>query len=288
MSLDSTVGDPAVYGWDWSSTTHDPFASAGNVDLRDTVAGLVRVIGGAEPIVVPMEKGLQGWTDCLDVFDRLGYRLGRVYYGGKRNDVHVVSTSAEADAVRDRTAHTYSGKTARVDTRVDSLVPFGDLAAILEESAEAYGSQIVEMTGRAGRRGERHATGRTVYLGAASSAIRVRLYEKWLESPGQYVEGTNRVEVQLRPPSKAKKAVSGWSRAETFCASRVTRSLAERLGADLAPVASLHVNRGTPDLQRTLEVMGQQYGRAVSRWLEASEGDLDTVLYHLLPDEDDD
>jgi hypothetical protein len=110
----------------------------------------------------------------------------------------------------------------------------------------------------------------------------VRLYEKWLESPGEYAEGTNRLEVQLRPPSKVKTKVSGWSRAETFCASRVTRDLAERLGADLAPAASLHVRRGTPELEQSLAAMGAQYGNAVRRWMEVSHGDIGTLIDHML------
>lgn len=278
--LSSTLPDrsdsSALYGWDWSATTHDPYDfPEGNT--RQLLLGLTTALGGAH--VLPVDKGLQGWTDSLDVFDCDGYRLGRVYYGGKRDDVHVVSTSSAADLVREDITRRYHAKSARVDTRVDSLVPFDDLAAILEDAAAGYGSMITRMESSV--RGE--STGRTVYLGAPSSAVRVRLYEKWLESPGQYVEGTNRVEVQLRPPSKVKKAVSSWSRAETFCASRVTRDLARRLGDDLAPKASLHVDRGTPDLQKSLEAMGKQYGRVVDRWLDLSEGDFDTVLHHLLP-----
>lgn len=269
-------GDSAVYGWDWSATTHDAFDFPDG-SVHQLLLGLTSAIGGAH--VVDTGKGLQGWTDSLDVFDCDGYRLGRVYYGGKRHDVHVVSTSAAADVVRGDVTNRYGARSARVDTRVDSLVPFDDLAAILTDAAAGYGSMITRMESEV--RGE--STGRTVYLGAPSSAVRVRLYEKWLESPGQYVEGTNRVEVQLRPPSRVKATVSGWSRAETFCASRVTRDLARRLGDDLAPKASLHVSRGTPDLQASLEAMGKQYGGVVGRWLDLSEGDLDTVLHHLLP-----
>lgn len=277
MSLTDTVDAPGPYGWDWTATTHDPFDSAAALSW-DVLEGVTAAIGGAH--VLPTDQGLQGWQKSLDVFDCDGYRLGRVYYGG-RDDVHVVATSAAADLVREDVASRWHAKTARVDTRVDSLVPYEDLAAIMAEAAKTYGSQLTRYEKVNPREGT--TEGRTLYLGSPASAIRVRLYEKWLESPGQYVEGTNRVEVQLRPPSKKKTEVSGWSRAQTFCASRVTRDLAERLGADLTPPASLHINRGTPDLQKSLEAMGKQYGKAVSRWLDLSEGDFDTVLHHLLP-----
>jgi hypothetical protein len=271
LSLPDTVEAPTPYGWDWSSTTHD---GRDDDEVRGIVRQAVRALGGFHTLP---GKGLQGWTRSLESFDCDGFRLGSVYFGG-RTDVHVVSTSAAADAVRSDVLSAVPGKTARVDTRVDSLVPFGDLAGILEAAADSYGSLITRV--ESSQRGE--SKGRTVYLGAPSSAIRVRLYEKWLESPGQYVEGTNRVEVQLRPPSKTKDRVSGWSRAETFCASRVTQDLAERLGADLAPVASLHVKRGTPDLERSLAAMSEQYGRAADRFLRISGGDVDRLLGHLL------
>lgn len=273
MSLTDTVDAPSPYGWDWSATTHDARGSGSTV--AEVVGDLTASLGGAH--VLPVGKGLQGWTDSVDSFDCDGYRLGRVYFGGDRTDVHVVATSSAADAVRGEIALHHHAKTARVDTRVDSLVGFEDLSRILEEAAAGYGSLITKV--ESSMRGE--SLGRTVYLGAPSSAIRVRLYEKWLESPGQYVEGTNRVEVQLRPPSKVKQRVSEWSRAETFCASRVTRALAERLGTDVAPVASLHVDRGTPDLQRSLAAMGEQYGKAADKWLRLSGGDVTTLMQYL-------
>lgn len=289
MSLDSTLEPPAVYGWDWTATTfacrEDDDTDADDL-VRNVVRGSLDALGGA--VVLP-GKGLQGWGKSLQAFDGEGFRLGQVYFGGGRTDVHVVSSGAAADVARDALLTRTVGSdgwagvkgdgwgTARVDTRVDSEVPFEDLAAICEEAAQGYGSMITRV--ESSQRGE--SLGRTVYLGAPSSAIRVRLYEKWLESPGQYVEGTNRVEVQLRPGSRVKAKVSGWSRAETFCASRVTRALAERLGADLAPVASLHVDRGTPDLERSLAAMGDQYRRAVGRWLDVSGGDVGRVLDHL-------
>lgn len=262
------------YGWDWTATTHEG---------RPGIVNDVVERWGAH--VVTPGRGLQGWSQSVDAFDGDGYKIGSVYYGAAREDVHVLSTSAAADSARRLVLDLDpQARTARVDTRVDSLVPFEDLAGVLEDAAGIYGSQIVTMEKRV--RGE--SQGRTVYLGAPTSAVRVRLYEKWLESPGEYVEGTNRVEVQLRPQSKVKGRVSSWSPAETFCASKVTQHLAAALGASAVPASSLHVAKGTPDLERTLDVMGQQYGPAVARWLSLSAGDVDTVLDRLLrsvPDE---
>ena len=160
---------PAVYGWDWSATTHDGRAAV--VDDLLTALGAVHALPG---------KGLQGWSQSVEAYDAGGYLQGRVFFGGGREDVHVVSTSEVADGARDQVVGLDRARTARVDTRVDSLVPFEDLAGIMEAAAAGYGARITRV--ESSQRGE--SLGRTVYLGAPSSAIRVRLYEKWLESPG--------------------------------------------------------------------------------------------------------
>jgi len=210
-------------------------------------------------------------------YDGEGYLLGRVYFGG-REDVHVVSTSSAADQARRAVVRRDgAARTSRVDTRVDTLVPFEDLRGVCEGVA-GMKARLTYMESRQG--GE--STGRTLYVGAPSSAVRVRVYEKWLAAPGQYVEGTNRVEVQLRPPSRAKEMVSGWAPAETFCASQLTRRLAGELGTDVAHPGSLQKSRGTPDLEETMRAMRDQYGPGVKRWLTYSGGDVGKVFEYLM------
>jgi Replication initiation factor len=263
---ETSVTDSALYGWDWTATTHE--GRAGVVD------DLLRAMDAK--IALP-GKGIQGWSQSADGYDADGFLLGRVYFGGGRDDVHVLSTSEWADQTRPRVVGMDRARTARVDTRVDTLLSFEELAGELAAAADSYGSRLTWV--ESSERGR--SLGRTLYLGAPSSAVRVRVYEKWLESPDQYVEGTNRVEVQLRPASKVKERVSSWSPAETFCASRVTRDLAQRLGDQLAPKMTLHVKRDTPDLERTLRVMGEQYGNAVEKWLRVSGGDVGRVVDYL-------
>jgi hypothetical protein len=209
-------------------------------------------------------------------FDGDGYALGSVYFGG-RDDVHVVSTSSAAHAARSAVIGIDRARTSRVDTRVDTLVPFDDLRAVCDGVA-GLKAQVTYIESSQG--GE--SLGRTVYVGAPASAVRVRVYEKWLQAPGQYAEGTNRVEVQLRPPSRAKELVSGWTPAETFCASQLTRRLASELGSAVADPGTLQKARETPDLERTLRAMGTQYGPGVERWLSVSGGNVDRVLEYLL------
>lgn len=267
------VNPSEAYGWDWSATTHE--GSKGVVD--DLLQAL-----GAE--VVTLGKGLQGWSQSVIAHDAGGYKVGAVYFGGGRDDVHVISSSHQADDARRSVVGIGSARTARVDTRVDTLAPFEDLRSLCESVAGQKARITYMESTQAGE-----SLGRTVYVGAPTSSVRVRLYEKHLESPGLYAEGTNRVEVQLRPPSRAKEMVSSWSPAETFCASELTRRLARELGSDVAHPGSLQKARATPDLERALESMGAQYGKSVDRWLALSGGDLGKVLDHLLerrtPDE---
>lgn len=260
---------PDGYGWDWSATTHK--ADEGIVaDLANALGTRYAVPG----------KGLQGWSQSVECYDAEGYRLGQVFYGAARDDVHVLSTSYGAHAARAAVVGLGEARTARVDTCVDTLVSFEALTSILDDAAGRYGSRLTRIESWQGSMSG-DSLGRTLYLGAPSSRLRVRLYEKWLESPGEYVEGTNRVEVQLRPDSKAKERVSSWSAAETFCASRVTKDLAAALGTEVADPESLRVKRGTPTLDETMRWMGSQYGNAFEKFMEFTQGDVTKVLGYL-------
>lgn len=259
--------DADGYGWDWSATTHD--GTTGIVD--DLLQAL-------DPYFVIQGRGLQGWSQSVATFDQGGYKTGAVYFGG-RDDVHVLSSSSAAHETRAAVVGIAQARTARVDTRVDTLVPFDDLRWLVTDVAGPR-TKVTYMESSIGA----ESTGRTLYVGAPTSMVRVRVYEKWLESPGQYVEGTNRVEVQLRPPSRGKAEVSGWQPAETFCASKLTRRLAEALGSDVAKPGTLQKKKGIPDLERSLAAMGDQYGNSVRKWLALTGGDLGRVLDHLAGD----
>lgn len=260
----------AGYGWDWSATTHS------GLDEGSGPATVVRgLLQQLDPSVVLPGKGLQGWQRSARAFDSDGFLIGQLYYGG-RDDVHLVSTGSVATEVRAKVSSKYQAKTSRVDTRFDSCVKFEDLEDVLQSCASA--STLV--TEFRSRRGD-VSTGRTLYVGSPRSAVRVRLYEKWLESPGQYPDGTNRVEVQFRPPSRAKQAVSSWTTTDTFCASLLTRRVAEALGGQVSTPPTFAAPKRTPDLQKSLEAMGRQYGRTFRDWMRVSGGDLETALDYL-------
>ena len=266
MEKNTDIPGNHFYGWDWSATTHDA--------EEDSVYRMLEALGSVHTLP---GKGLQGWSRSVKAFDAEGYQLGSIYFGGGRKDLHVVSTSSVADSSRPLVTGIGNARTARVDTRVDTLIPFDELEKVLTAAAGIYGARITYMESK--ELGK--SLGRTLYLGAPASRIRVRVYEKWLESPGQYVEGTNRVEVQLRPDSRAKAGVSAWEPAQTFCASRTTRDLAMRLGDLNPPEVTQRIKRPTPTLEESLEAMGNQYGPGVRQWLDFSGGDVGKVLDYL-------
>jgi hypothetical protein len=266
------VDNPSAFGWDWSQTTHDARGSGKVVpEIVDALVAALR------PTHKEPGKGYQGWAESVRLYDRDGFALGNVYFGGDRPDVHVISTSAAAHDARQVVRGYFGARTARVDTRLDTLTPFEDLEELLLDAAGAKATVQHIRSTKAGV-----STGRTIYLGSATSQVRIRCYEKHLQAPGQYVEGTNRVEVQLRPPSHAKSMVSTWTPAETFGASELSRRVALGLGAEVAHPPSLQKARGTADLEQTLEHMAHQYGPGVDRWLKATGGDVGVVLEHLL------
>lgn len=270
-SVDTTTDKRDAYRWDWSATTHDPVGSG--LTGRELVTDLVSV---CDPLAVVPSKGLQGWEKGVEVYGQDGNVSARVYWGGSRADVHVVSSSEAAHMIRPRVAGMYGAKTARVDTRVDTLRSYSELVQIARDTAGPR-TKLTFMASEVG--GE--STGRTLYVGSPTSDVRVRIYEKHLESPGSYDEPVNRVEVQFRPPSRGKQEVSERLPGETFCASKLTRRLADALGADVYMPVSVQKPKPVPDLERTLEHMGRQYGRAANEYMELSGGDLDTLLRRL-------
>lgn len=229
------------------------------------------IIGACNPHEVRRSPGIHGWDFCQNMIDSRGDSIARVFTGG-RGDIHAVVSSDRADLIYpDWRDDIESLRVSRVDACVDTLADFEDLENILVEAASVYGSKIVYM--RSESRGE--SLGRTVYLGAASARVRVRLYEKWLESPGQYINGTNRVEVQVRPDSSAKRIVSQWSANEAFCASRTTQKLAQLMSQSVTvPREGLRIAPGIPSTYESLVHVRRQYHRHLEDFLRFNDGDL--------------
>lgn len=113
--------------------------------------------------------------------------------------------------------------------------------------------------------------GRTLYLGAPSSDVRVRLYEKGKQLRGQLHPGGEpvstdwtRLEVQVRPQGDARLAAASMTPEEVWGCAKWTQAL-------LSDVTGLNVRRvkmrlwRKSDDQRAFEWMCKQYGRMLER-----------------------
>lgn len=257
--------------WDYSATTHTDLDPASFSTLVPTLWNL---LGGGRLV---KGKGAQGWLSSLAVYGEDDNLRGTIYSGG-RDDVYCLVSGGVSDEVREAITRVGNASTSRVDTRVDTLAGYEEVARLLRLAADKAGAEVTTM--RKDVRGVNK--GQTMYVGAPSSRIRVRLYEKWLESPGQYVEGTNRVEVQLRPHSTMKRAVSGWARAETFACSPMCRNLAELLQLEGSSVVSLQSGpKEVADLDRSIAAMRRQYSKTAREYVVRKGGDVDALLVAL-------
>lgn len=104
--------------------------------------------------------------------------------------------------------------------------------------------------------------GRTLYLGAPSSPIRARLYEKGKQP--EYRESGKpdwtRLELQISPQKDAREVYSKLSPIEVWGASKFTRALAARvLESELAAYPPGTVRRDS-NRDRAIKFMCEQYG----------------------------
>lgn len=152
-------------------------------------------------------KGLQGYAHRT-LIRANGDSLGEVWHGGTHAYPHAQFTSEAAIAgsqlLRDRFDHTVS----RVDARED----FGDADAfdkLMPSLLRAASKHRVQVDTRGDHLLRKEA--RTVYLGAPSSAVRCRQYDKaaqlraeFANEPAKLLEvpaHLTRLEVQVRPQS---------------------------------------------------------------------------------------
>lgn len=242
-------------------------------DDPETVWEVVASTLGGE---VEATKGFNGYHHAKTIVRR-GETLARVLYGGPNGWPHVIATGAQTDDVVPvvRAAWSDVHEVTRMDSAQDfeGVGGYDRVRAVLEDMAAVRGMYIEQ------RESTRNGVlSRTTYVGAPSSRVRVRLYEKGCKelqdgreaSPDWY-----RLELQVRPTGAARERASQVDAAEAWGFSPWARDLA-RL------VMGLEVDRVTmqlkrdPDYARALKALERQYGRTLGRALEV-EGSWDAV-----------
>jgi hypothetical protein len=205
-------------------------------------------------------RGFHTFRERVAVKDRFGFEVGSVSSGGAQDRVMIEVKGERTPFVVGRLrAEAEQHRCTRVDSCVDVERPgaFEDLLTAVsrvKSDHRLYGE----------RRGdwEFPEKGRTQYLGANSSPIRARLYEKGKQPELAHLERWDlcRLEIQVRPQKEAKADFARLSAVEVWGASKWTRQLAGSvLGLLLDPHPPGTVRRDS-QRERALRWMTAQYG----------------------------
>lgn len=245
--------------WDWYSCTLQADPSellahlSASVDLSD----------------IRPARGMYGYQRGAEV--ARGSRVfSRVWWGGNGQGIHVTATGGTAPGlvrvVRDEFP---DHRVTRCDSAVDLR---GAPWALVERMALGVADKYRISVTHVGDFHRAHA-GRTLYLGATSSVVRVVIYEKGIKEGGDH--DWIRVECRVRP-KRDREQVATLSPSEVWGAADFSRDI-------LAAFTSLDVRRfqvGTvyrpTDAERALEFMLRQYGERMRE--RADEIGADTLL----------
>lgn len=245
--------------------------------IRDDVEVIVDTLESALYGTVEKAGGLNGYRESR-IVKRNEETLARVLFGGNGNP-HLIASGAATDEVVPVLRAGWPGvhEVTRMDTAQDFIQEGGydRLHAVMIALAESNKLTVTEIESL--RNGIRS---RTLYLGAPSSRVRVRLYEKGQferqQGRGDSPENWVRLEAQIRPTgSMARNRASELDALESWGLSQWTRDLARQaMGADVEPV-TMQLKR-EPDYMRTMRLLERQYGATLTRALEV-EGSWDAV-----------
>jgi hypothetical protein len=186
--------------------------------------------------------------------------LATVLHGGNGGGAHVIGTGDNAQAVAATLRRWWPEHTVtRLDSADDLGVEFQELHAKLQaigRDCGLKGRSIVP---------DDPEDGATYYLGADTSAVRARGYEKSKELAKKcgtwegITPGIVRVEVQVRPVREGKAAAASWSPMQVFGASHWTRRIATELFEVDAPRVIM-ARRIPTTYERTHTALLYQFG----------------------------
>lgn len=256
--------DSPRFDWMQATVREDPG------EISDLLAG---TLGGD----LEAARGLNGY-ERSNLVKRHGETLARVLYGGRNGWPHVIATGAASDDVVPVLRGAWpTHEVTRMDTAqdFDQEGGYDRLHPVLVGIAEANSMSVTQI--ESVRNGVRS---RTTYLGAPSSRIRVRLYEKghFEQQEGRAASGGwFRLESQIRPTGQRARLLSaGVDAVEAWGMARWTRELArEAMGLDVEPI-TMQIKR-EPDYMRAMRALATQYGPTLAKAVEV-EGSWDAVL----------
>lgn len=205
-------------------------------------------------------RGFHTFGERMAVQDQWGQEVASIQWGGRQADRVMVEVKGErtpqaVERLRTRSEH----RCTRVDSCYDIDQPgaFDAISEALQGIKQEY-----KLWGEKRGDWDNPETGRTLYLGSPSSAVRMRFYEKGKQPEYRHLGRFDyvRLEVQVRPAKEARDHYATLSAEEVWGAASWTRKVASevlRTTVQAHPAAS--VTR-QPSLEERLAWLADQGG----------------------------
>lgn len=273
MTHDSwpTRQGPLHTRFDWYEMTVD-----GRDDTQTAIA-IADEVGGK----LTRGKGRNGYASCI-VVERDDDVLAQVYGRSVRDgEVHVVTSSDACDEVVPIIRRRWlDHRVSRVDSAADFAADFADIDDRALRFAADRGLSHRLVTDSAG--------GATRYLGAPSSAFRVRVYKKSEQLRALHPDrahlvpdGIVRVELQARPEKReGKEKAAQYSADDVWAMSKWAGEFARTILGTDPRGKTLQFHRPS-SWARSLHYLGAQYAPSVARRIEDT-GDPNAVVLEVL------
>lgn len=206
-------------------------------------------------------KGHHGFAHRASFVGRDGAEAASVSWGGTHGDLIMMEAKGErTPSIVDRIRATYEHRCTRVDSCHDVEAP-GAFETLLKPCIQVKKDYKLKGS-KAGDWEDFPEDGRTLYVGANTSPVKLRLYEKGHQPEYRHLNRPDwvRIELQVRPSKDAKDSYSTADSLSVWGASAWTREIAGLvLAAQLAPLPAGTTYK-LDDRDRALRFMCKQYG----------------------------
>lgn len=239
--------------FDWYSAT-----------IRDEAQSVIERVAFKLDATVENSRPKNGYASA-HVLRREGRTVGTMLSGGRNGWPHLFASGGDTDRLVPvvRGAWPDRHTVTRMDVAEDFDGP-GTWDRLAQKTLEIADEKRLKIN-QAGD-WHRKIDGRTLYIGAPSSAVRARLYEKGIQLRGEALDGGPeistdlvRLEVQVRPEGAARQHAASCSPEAAYGYADWTQELARRVFAlEIERVRIKELRES--DNERALEFMAKQYG----------------------------
>jgi hypothetical protein len=206
-------------------------------------------------------RGHHGFEHRVSLSGPDGSETGSVSWGGTHGELVMMEAKGErTPRIVDRLRSKYEHRCTRVDSCYDVEEP-GAFENLLQPCLQVKKDYKLKGS-KAGDWEDFPEDGRTLYVGANTSPVKLRLYEKGHQPEYRHLNRPDwvRIELQVRPTKDAKDAYSTADSLAVWGASAWTRELAGMvLAAELAPLPPGTTYKQTEE-ERAIHFLCKQYG----------------------------